>query len=66
MEFIKNFQSEAPLKRGSVSAQDASLHERVMAQVTQFKPFFFFSLAILLLWYKYLKSSQSLCLKYKF
>lgn len=42
MEFIKNFQSEAPLKRGSVSAQDASLHERVMAQVTQFKPFFFF------------------------
>ncbi|NWI68234.1 CP110 protein, partial [Todus mexicanus] len=33
MEFIKNFQSEAPLKRGSVSAQDASLHERVMAQV---------------------------------
>lgn len=33
MEFIRNFQSEAPLKRGSVSAQDASLHERVMAQV---------------------------------
>ncbi|XP_040976107.1 centriolar coiled-coil protein of 110 kDa isoform X1 [Aquila chrysaetos chrysaetos] len=33
MEFIKNFQSEAPLKRGSVSAQDASLHERVMAQL---------------------------------
>ncbi|XP_068279712.1 centriolar coiled-coil protein of 110 kDa isoform X3 [Nyctibius grandis] len=32
-EFIKNFQSEAPLKRGSVSAQDASLHERVMAQL---------------------------------
>lgn len=37
MEFIKNFQSETPLKRGNVSAQDASLHERVMAQVTQFK-----------------------------
>ncbi|NWX50161.1 CP110 protein, partial [Steatornis caripensis] len=33
MEFIKNFQSETPLKRGSVSAQDASLHERVMAQL---------------------------------
>ncbi|XP_014724387.1 PREDICTED: centriolar coiled-coil protein of 110 kDa isoform X2 [Sturnus vulgaris] len=33
LEFIKNFQSEAPLKRGSVSAQDASLHERVMAQL---------------------------------
>ncbi|XP_027741191.1 centriolar coiled-coil protein of 110 kDa isoform X7 [Empidonax traillii] len=33
VEFIKNFQSEAPLKRGSVSAQDASLHERVMAQL---------------------------------
>uniref|UniRef100_A0A8B9F762 Centriolar coiled-coil protein of 110 kDa n=1 Tax=Amazona collaria TaxID=241587 RepID=A0A8B9F762_9PSIT len=33
MEFIKSFQSEAPLKRGSVSAQDASLHERVMAQL---------------------------------
>ncbi|XP_031462406.1 centriolar coiled-coil protein of 110 kDa isoform X2 [Phasianus colchicus] len=33
MEFIRNFQSEAPLKRGSVSAQDASLHERVMAQL---------------------------------
>ncbi|NXA38508.1 CP110 protein, partial [Eudromia elegans] len=33
MEFIKNFQSEAPLKRGSVSAQDVSLHERVMAQL---------------------------------
>nr|XP_009681727.1 PREDICTED: centriolar coiled-coil protein of 110 kDa isoform X2 [Struthio camelus australis] len=33
MEFITNFQSEAPLKRGSVSAQDASLHERVMAQL---------------------------------
>ncbi|NXD83172.1 CP110 protein, partial [Halcyon senegalensis] len=33
MEFIKNFQSEAPLKRGNVSAQDASLHERVMAQL---------------------------------
>uniref|UniRef100_A0A8C5U361 Centriolar coiled-coil protein 110 n=1 Tax=Malurus cyaneus samueli TaxID=2593467 RepID=A0A8C5U361_9PASS len=33
LEFIKIFQSEAPLKRGSVSAQDASLHERVMAQL---------------------------------
>ncbi|XP_068062988.1 centriolar coiled-coil protein of 110 kDa [Anomalospiza imberbis] len=33
LEFIKTFQSEAPLKRGSVSAQDASLHERVMAQL---------------------------------
>ncbi|NXQ17124.1 CP110 protein, partial [Peucedramus taeniatus] len=33
LEFIKNFQSEAPLKRGSVSAQDASLHERVLAQL---------------------------------
>ncbi|XP_065588637.1 centriolar coiled-coil protein of 110 kDa isoform X1 [Cyrtonyx montezumae] len=33
MEFIRNFQSEAPLKRGSVSAQDANLHERVLAQL---------------------------------
>ncbi|XP_030141132.4 centriolar coiled-coil protein of 110 kDa isoform X5 [Taeniopygia guttata] len=33
LEFIKNFQSEVPLKGGSVSAQDASLHERVMAQL---------------------------------
>ncbi|NXO30149.1 CP110 protein, partial [Cisticola juncidis] len=33
LEFIKNFQSEAPLKRGSVSAQDACLHERVLAQL---------------------------------
>ncbi|XP_077042814.1 centriolar coiled-coil protein of 110 kDa isoform X2 [Agelaius phoeniceus] len=33
LEFLKNFQSEAPLKRGTVSAQDASLHERVMAQL---------------------------------
>uniref|UniRef100_A0A8D0G6K2 Uncharacterized protein n=1 Tax=Sphenodon punctatus TaxID=8508 RepID=A0A8D0G6K2_SPHPU len=33
MEFIKNFQSEAPLKRGAVSAQDASLQERVIAQL---------------------------------
>ncbi|NXU51708.1 CP110 protein, partial [Turnix velox] len=32
LEFIKNFQTEAG-KRGSVSAQDASLHERVMAQL---------------------------------
>ncbi|XP_006146651.1 centriolar coiled-coil protein of 110 kDa [Tupaia chinensis] len=28
MEFIRSFQSEAPLKRGVVSAQDASLQER--------------------------------------
>ncbi|XP_044289115.1 centriolar coiled-coil protein of 110 kDa isoform X1 [Varanus komodoensis] len=33
MEFIKNFQTEAPLKRGSVSAQDANLQERVAAQL---------------------------------
>uniref|UniRef100_A0A8D0GH55 Centriolar coiled-coil protein of 110 kDa n=1 Tax=Sphenodon punctatus TaxID=8508 RepID=A0A8D0GH55_SPHPU len=33
MEFIKNFRSEAPLKRGAVSAQDASLQERVIAQL---------------------------------
>ncbi|XP_061455167.1 centriolar coiled-coil protein of 110 kDa isoform X2 [Rhineura floridana] len=33
MEFIKNFQSEAPLKRGGVSAQDANLQERVAAQL---------------------------------
>ncbi|XP_030912360.1 centriolar coiled-coil protein of 110 kDa [Geospiza fortis] len=33
LEFLKNFQSEAPLKRGTVSAQDASLHERVLAQL---------------------------------
>ncbi|NXD05566.1 CP110 protein, partial [Certhia familiaris] len=33
LEFITNFQSEAPSKRGSVSAQDASLHERVLAQL---------------------------------
>ncbi|XP_043831839.1 centriolar coiled-coil protein of 110 kDa isoform X2 [Dromiciops gliroides] len=33
MEFIRSFQSEAPLKRGSVSAQDASLQERVLAQL---------------------------------
>ncbi|XP_042294379.1 centriolar coiled-coil protein of 110 kDa isoform X2 [Sceloporus undulatus] len=32
-EFIKNFQSEAPLKRGNVSAQDANLQERVAAQL---------------------------------
>ncbi|XP_062820267.1 centriolar coiled-coil protein of 110 kDa isoform X2 [Anolis carolinensis] len=32
-EFIKNFQTEAPLKRGSVSAQDANLQERVAAQL---------------------------------
>lgn len=34
MEFIRSFQSEAPLKRGVVSAQDASLQERVLAQVS--------------------------------
>lgn len=33
MEFMRSFQSEAPLKRGVVSAQDASLQERVLAQV---------------------------------
>ncbi|XP_060222943.1 centriolar coiled-coil protein of 110 kDa isoform X2 [Meriones unguiculatus] len=33
MEFIQSFQSEAPLKRGIVSAQDASLQERVLAQL---------------------------------
>ncbi|XP_038006725.1 centriolar coiled-coil protein of 110 kDa isoform X2 [Motacilla alba alba] len=33
LEFLKIFQSEAPLKRGSVSAQDASLHERVIVQL---------------------------------
>ncbi|XP_029804245.1 centriolar coiled-coil protein of 110 kDa isoform X2 [Suricata suricatta] len=33
MEFIRSFQSEAPLKRGVVSAQDASLQERVFAQL---------------------------------
>ncbi|XP_060642284.2 centriolar coiled-coil protein of 110 kDa isoform X1 [Anolis sagrei] len=32
-EFMKNFQSEGPLKRGSVSAQDANLQERVAAQL---------------------------------
>ncbi|XP_072454098.1 centriolar coiled-coil protein of 110 kDa isoform X2 [Notamacropus eugenii] len=33
MEFIRSFQLEAPLKRGSVSSQDASLQERVLAQL---------------------------------
>lgn len=33
MEFMRSFQSEAPLKRGAVSAQDASLQDRVLAQV---------------------------------
>ncbi|XP_004705801.1 centriolar coiled-coil protein of 110 kDa isoform X1 [Echinops telfairi] len=33
MEFMRSFQSEAPLKRGIVSAQDASLQERVLAQL---------------------------------
>ncbi|KAM6424461.1 centriolar coiled-coil protein of 110 kDa isoform 1-T3 [Liasis olivaceus] len=33
MEFIKNFQSEALLKRGNVPAQDANLQERVVAQL---------------------------------
>ncbi|XP_066545351.1 centriolar coiled-coil protein of 110 kDa isoform X2 [Amia ocellicauda] len=32
-EFIKTFQSEAPLKRGAVSPQDMSLQERVLAQL---------------------------------
>ncbi|KAL8175448.1 UNVERIFIED_CONTAM: hypothetical protein K2H54_025277 [Gekko kuhli] len=32
-EFIRNFQSEAPLKRGAICAQDASLQERVVAQL---------------------------------
>ncbi|XP_069503251.1 centriolar coiled-coil protein of 110 kDa isoform X2 [Ambystoma mexicanum] len=32
-EFMKMFQSEVPLKKGSVSAQDASLQERVLAQL---------------------------------
>ncbi|XP_029432731.1 centriolar coiled-coil protein of 110 kDa isoform X2 [Rhinatrema bivittatum] len=33
MEFMKMFQSEVPLKRGVVSTQDASLQERVLAQL---------------------------------
>ncbi|NXT16734.1 CP110 protein, partial [Prunella fulvescens] len=33
LDFIRNFQSEAPLKRGSVSVQDACLHERVIVQL---------------------------------
>ncbi|KAF6272300.1 centriolar coiled-coil protein 110 [Rhinolophus ferrumequinum] len=33
MEFLRSFQSEAPLKRGAVSAQDASLQDRVLAQL---------------------------------
>ncbi|XP_019060908.1 centriolar coiled-coil protein of 110 kDa isoform X4 [Fukomys damarensis] len=33
MEFMRSFQSEAPLRRGIVSAQDASLQERVLAQL---------------------------------
>ncbi|XP_063171323.1 centriolar coiled-coil protein of 110 kDa isoform X2 [Candoia aspera] len=33
MEFIKNFRSEALLKRGNVPAQDANLQERVVAQL---------------------------------
>ncbi|XP_069462527.1 centriolar coiled-coil protein of 110 kDa-like isoform X2 [Ambystoma mexicanum] len=32
-EFMKMFQFEVPLKRGTVSAQDASLQERVLAQL---------------------------------
>ncbi|XP_069066343.1 centriolar coiled-coil protein of 110 kDa isoform X2 [Pleurodeles waltl] len=32
-EFLKMFQSEVPMKRGAVSAQDASLQERVLAQL---------------------------------
>ncbi|XP_048407696.1 centriolar coiled-coil protein of 110 kDa-like isoform X3 [Stegostoma tigrinum] len=33
LEFINNFRTEAPLKRGTVSSQDLSLHERVVAQL---------------------------------
>ncbi|KAM5199126.1 centriolar coiled-coil protein of 110 kDa isoform 2-T6 [Hipposideros larvatus] len=33
MEFLRSFQSEGPLKRGAVSAQDASLQDRVLAQL---------------------------------
>ncbi|XP_072337983.1 centriolar coiled-coil protein of 110 kDa-like isoform X2 [Scyliorhinus torazame] len=33
LEFINNLQTEAPLKRGAVSSQDVSLHERVIAQL---------------------------------
>ncbi|XP_070617248.1 centriolar coiled-coil protein of 110 kDa isoform X2 [Erythrolamprus reginae] len=33
MEFIKSFQSEALLKRGSLPTQDANLQERVVAQL---------------------------------
>ncbi|XP_041062354.1 centriolar coiled-coil protein of 110 kDa-like isoform X1 [Carcharodon carcharias] len=33
LEFINSFQTEAPLKRGAVSSQDVSLHERVIAQL---------------------------------
>ncbi|XP_053550684.1 centriolar coiled-coil protein of 110 kDa isoform X3 [Bombina bombina] len=32
-EFLRTFQTEVPLSRGIVSAQDASLHERVHAQL---------------------------------
>uniref|UniRef100_W5M4L6 Centriolar coiled-coil protein 110 n=1 Tax=Lepisosteus oculatus TaxID=7918 RepID=W5M4L6_LEPOC len=32
-EFIRTFQSEAPLKRGAISPQDMSLQERVLAQL---------------------------------
>ncbi|XP_045066868.1 centriolar coiled-coil protein of 110 kDa [Coregonus clupeaformis] len=32
-EFIRSFQTEAPQKRGSISAQDLSLQERVRAQL---------------------------------
>nr|XP_033818939.1 centriolar coiled-coil protein of 110 kDa isoform X3 [Geotrypetes seraphini] len=33
LEFMKMFHSELPLKRGAVSTQDASLQERVLAQL---------------------------------
>uniref|UniRef100_H3AZQ7 Centriolar coiled-coil protein 110 n=1 Tax=Latimeria chalumnae TaxID=7897 RepID=H3AZQ7_LATCH len=33
LEFIKTFQTEVPIKRGAVSTQDASLQERVYAQL---------------------------------
>ncbi|XP_060696396.1 centriolar coiled-coil protein of 110 kDa-like isoform X4 [Hemiscyllium ocellatum] len=33
LEFINNFQIETPLKRGAVSSQDLSLHERVVTQL---------------------------------
>ncbi|XP_075422161.1 centriolar coiled-coil protein of 110 kDa [Ascaphus truei] len=32
-EFMRTFKTDVPLSRGAVSAQDASLHERVLAQL---------------------------------